>query len=101
MSEREPLLDFRTLGDDHKSAAMHIARVAEDNGLTDFANKIKDDFQLVRRKRYKLSDSEFCKFAESKGFFIAVQGMMVEDGVEYPIISLVSDVRNFDKLLEK
>jgi hypothetical protein len=94
-------LDFNSLTETHKRTADHIAKHAENLGMVEFADTIRKDFGLVKRKTYKLSDSPFVKKMEENDIFVAIQGFTVEDDVEYPIVAVVNDIRNLNKLFDE
>jgi hypothetical protein len=97
----EDQFNYEEINDDHKKAALEIARLVEKFHGGDIAMLIKQKFDLVEKTRYDITESPFFKLAKDSGIQINVHGWIEEGGakVHYPLITMCDDIRKFHNML--
>lgn len=95
-----PVFDYRNITEEHKKVAEEIANILSDIGQPMLAELVKVKFQVVDRPKYKLDDSPFIDFCKKAGLHFTIQGYTIENGVEYPLVTLCEDIRKLNKLHE-
>lgn len=104
MDNMLPVFDYGSLNDDHKKAAEEIASLAEQHGMSMFADLVKTRFQVKEIPKYDISQSEFVKYCDKAGLHLGIQGFIREGGepdiIQYPLMTLCDDVRKLEKLVE-
>lgn len=95
-----PVFDYRNINDDHKKAAEEIANILADSGQPMLSELVKLRFEVVERPKYNLNDSPFIDFCKKAGLHFVIQGYTVENGIEYPMITICEDIRKLNKLHE-
>jgi len=104
MDNMQPVFDYGFINDDHKKAAEEIAALAEQQGMTMFAELIKTRFQVKEIPKYDISNSKFVQYCEKADLRLVTQGFLREgiepDVIQYPLMVLCDDIRRLEKLVE-
>lgn len=106
IKEMQPVFDYRTVNEDHKSLVRDIIkRIDTGTNLNTLKMDLSILFKLEKENEYDLSKSPFMEYAKKVQLFPTKQGhITVKTGDEkptnYPVISMCDDVRKFDKIIE-
>jgi hypothetical protein len=95
-----PVFDYRSLNEDHKKAAEEIANILSGMGQPMLAELVKLKFEVIDRPKYNLNDSPFIDFCKKAGLHFTIQGYTIDNGIEYPLVTLCEDIRKLNKLHE-
>ena len=99
----EYVFDYGNITDENKAAALEIADMLERQGLKDLAESIKVKFKIKEIPKYDLDKSPIVAALNQVGLFCSIQGYLQEgaepDIMQYPIIAVCSDIRNFEQLI--
>lgn len=95
----ESVFDYGSLNDDHKEAVKKCLELAEQIGLNEsMLEIIKVKFHLSELPTYDLKDSDaFQSIADDDNLAISSGGYTRTNGMNYPYVSIIGDIRDFDK----
>jgi hypothetical protein len=95
----EPVFDYGSLKKEHKETAAEIAKILNQSGQTLLADLIKEKFELVEKPSYDWENSPFVLAAIEAGLYCNCQGTVVDNGVNYQIVSITDDIRRLEKII--
>ena len=97
----ESVFDYGSLTDDHKEAVKKCLELAEKAGLAEqFIEILKVKFHLSNLPTYDLLKSEtWSSMAGDENLNCSSGGYTRANGMNYPYISIMADVRDLDKWL--
>jgi hypothetical protein len=102
-SGMEYLFDYGNITDDNKAAALEIANMLSSRGLNDIADAIKIKFKIKEIPKYDVEKSPFVTACKTAGVYCSIQGYAQEgmepNIIQYPLLSLNADIRNFEALI--
>ena len=95
----ESVFDYGSLNDEHKEAVKKCLELAEKVGLGEhFIEILKVKFHLSELPTYDLKESEFFSaVADDDNLAISSGGYTRTNGMNYPYISIMGDIRDYDK----
>jgi hypothetical protein len=64
------------------------------------ADKIREDFGMVEVSEYDESQSTFLKACNDAGVSYQYQGYSVQDGVKYPMLGVMGEIRHLNKITD-
>jgi hypothetical protein len=64
------------------------------------AEKIRSDFGMEEISEYDESQSTFIKACSDAGYQLHYQGHNVQDGVKYPMLGIMAEVRELNKITD-
>lgn len=103
-TEMLPVFDYGNISDTQKAAAKEIADWLSSLGLHDVSRDLLVRFKIEENKKYDVSQSKFYKLCQEGGIYVAGQGVVIEgqgkDAIEYPLVAISGDIRQFDKFIE-
>ena len=105
INQHIPGFDYEKLTVEQKQAVDELLRlIAERYEKIDFGH-LRATFKLEEKKYYDLDESEFCTMVKKAGMIVDTQGYVKNglgaDAIHYPVISITSDVRNFEKVMNE
>ena len=92
--------NYDNINDVHKEAALEISKMLEELNQPMLGELIKQKFKVVPIPEYDIKNSKFIMACDTYGIFVGNQGYMIEDNIQYPIMSVQTDIRNLDLLYE-
>jgi hypothetical protein len=95
-----PPFNYDNINDVHKEAAIEISKVLEELNQPMLGHLIKQKFKVVEIPKYDIATNKFLMACDAYGIFTSNQGYMIDNNVQYPIISVQTDVRNLELLYE-
>lgn len=95
----KPVFDYGSLKQEHKDTAEEIAKILNQAGQSVMAELIKEKFELVEKPTYDWENSPFTLAAIEAGLFCNCQGHVVDNGVNYQIVSITDDIRRLEKIV--
>ena len=95
----KPVFDYGSLKQEHKDTAEEIAKILSGAGQDMLATLIKEKFQLVEKPTYDWENSPFVLAAVEAGLYCNCQGTVVDNGVNYQIVSITDDIRRLEKII--
>jgi len=98
MVERKIVFNYGEIKNEHKEAASECANILQNMNHPELAELIKKQFQIIENPRFDFKDHPFVKAAEQAEVFCSVQGLVTDNGVDYPIIGITEDVRKIINL---
>jgi len=93
------VFDYGSLKQEHKDTAEEIAKILSDAGQDMLSTLIKEKFQLVEKPTYDWENSPFVLAAVEAGLYCNCQGTVVDNGVNYQIVSITDDIRRLEKII--
>jgi hypothetical protein len=90
-------LDYVEITDDQKVAIKECVKILREMNLSTAANEILMRTGLEVIPEYPLEDSEFISLMKENNIFCGIQGYIQDEGMRYPIVSVISDVRKMDE----
>jgi len=64
------------------------------------AERIREDFGMTEVSEYDESQSTFLKACKDAGVSYQYQGYSVQDGVKYPMLGVVGEIRHLNKITD-
>jgi hypothetical protein len=101
MSDVKLPFNFDEVNEDHKDAVKEISKILKSLNQNILAEMIEQKFKLVKKPKYEKEESEFIQKAIEFGFNPTEQGITEDNGIEYPIVNIMADVREWNKFWEK
>jgi hypothetical protein len=98
MNEKIDVLNYDKLNEDHKQAAREIYEMAKQTDNVMLAEMIKHKFELESREYFDIDTIEVIKKCKKNNINVHVQGFIKENEVFYPIVSIIADARELNKL---
>ena len=100
----EYIFDYGNITDENKAAALEIANMLSGQGMNDVAEAIKLKFKIKEIPKYDIDNSPWTVACREAGVYCGIQGYVQEgtepDIIQYPLIAVCSDIRNFEKLVK-
>ena len=95
----ESVFDYGNLTDDHKEAVKKCLELAEKAGLAEqFIEILRVKFHLSNLPTYDLLKSNtWSSMAEDDNLNISSGGYTQTNGMNYPYVSVMADIRDLDK----
>lgn len=97
----ESVFDYGSMNDDHKEAVKKCLELAEKAGMQEeFLEILRVKFHLSQYPTYDLNESDTWKsFADNEDIGASSGGYTRQNKMNYPYVSLMGDIRDFDKWL--
>jgi len=92
-------LDYLEITDTQKVAIKECVKILREMNLNTAANEILMRTGLEVIPEFPLEDSEFANLMKENNIFYAIQGHLQENGVRYPLVAVMSDIRKLDEAL--
>lgn len=101
MSDVKLPFNFDEINDDHKEAIKEVSKILKSFNQDMMAEIIEQKFNLIKKPKFDKENSEFIQKAIDFGFNPTEQGIVEENGVEYPIVNIMADIRQWEKFWKK
>lgn len=95
------VFDYNSITDEHRKAVKEVLNILEKFGYDMVTDMIKIQFGITQRPKYNLQDSEFIKCCEKANIIPIIQGYLVDNNVEYPVVFIQDDIRKLNDFIEK
>lgn len=103
-AELKPEFDYGSIKPEHQAAAEEIAKFLASQGQEELGELVKQRFKVKEIPMYDLSQSEFVKYCQEAGIFVAGQGYIVEgeglNKMQYPMVAICDDIRRVEKIVD-
>lgn len=92
------VFNYGNITPEDKRVAQEIVDICESTNNQMVAELIKHKFKLKSMPKYDIKDSVFYKKCLENEINCMIQGNILDNGIEYPVIAICEDIRILNKL---
>jgi hypothetical protein len=97
--EMDPVFDYNSITEEHKKVVKEITSLLDQHGQEMLSELIKLKFKIKENPKFDLKESVFMQACKHAQIIPIIQGFLIDQGVEYPVVLIQDDIRKLDSFV--